>query len=159
MGRGRKSESNALKVLKGTDQPCRMRDEPAFEKITKIPKAPEYMNAHAKKVYRITAKQLAALGILDVVNINTVMMYANEMGKYIDAEEQLMTEGQVVTVCDRKGENCHSERNPLDRMASEYLASAKMLAVELGVTPASAGRVKPGKAEGRNPLEELLDNL
>ena len=43
MGKGRKPISNALKVLKGTDQPCRMREEISYEKITKIPKAPDYM--------------------------------------------------------------------------------------------------------------------
>ncbi len=38
MGKGRKPISNALKVLKGTDQPCRMREEISYEKITKIRK-------------------------------------------------------------------------------------------------------------------------
>ena len=45
MGKGRKPISNALKVLKGTDQPCRMREEISYEKITKIPKAPEYIRS------------------------------------------------------------------------------------------------------------------
>ena len=87
MGKGRKPISNALKVLKGTDQPCRMREEISYEKITKIPKAPDYMCVAGKKVYKITAQQLADQGILNVVNINAVMMYANEMGKYIEAEK------------------------------------------------------------------------
>ena len=37
MGKGRKPISNALKKLKGTDQPCRMREEITFDKITEIP--------------------------------------------------------------------------------------------------------------------------
>ena len=82
MGKGRKPISNALKVLKGTDQPCRMREEISYEKITKIPKAPDYMCIAGKKVYKITAQQLADQGILNVVNINAVMMYANEMGTF-----------------------------------------------------------------------------
>ena len=63
MGKGRKPISNALKVLKGTDQPCRMREEISYEKITKIPKAPDYMCIAGKKVYKITAQQLADQGI------------------------------------------------------------------------------------------------
>lgn len=38
---GRKPISNELKVLKGTDQPCRMRDEVRYERITRIPNPPE----------------------------------------------------------------------------------------------------------------------
>ena len=158
MGKGRKAEPNALKVLKGTNQPCRMRDELSCEKITKIPKAPPYMNSYARKVYKITAEQLATLGILDVVNINAVMMYANEMGKYIEAEEKLKTEGRTLVEYSDKG-NIHTVRNPLDKMASEYLMNAKMWAVELGVTPASAGKVKVGEKKEKNPLEELLENI
>lgn len=158
MAKGRKAESNALKVLKGTDQPCRMRDEPNFEKIAKIPKAPTYMNHYAKKVYKITAEQLAALGVLDVVNINAVIMYANEMGKYIEAEEQLKVEGRTMIEKSDKGVS-RTVRNPLDRMASEYLSNAKMLAVELGVTPASASKVKVTDKKDKNPLEELLENI
>ena len=136
MGKGRKPISNALKVLKGTDQPCRMREEISYEKITKIPKAPDYMCVAGKKVYKITAQQLADQGILNVVNINAVMMYANEMGKYI-----------------------RYVRNPLDKMASEYLANAKMWAVELGITPASASKVKMGEKKEKDPLQKLLEDL
>lgn len=137
---GRKPTSNLVKQLKGTDQPCRMREEVTFKKITKIPTPPAYLNAEAKKVYRITAEQLAERGVLDVVNITTVMMYANEVGKYIEAEKQLRREGRVVTEVSKNGER--DVRNPLDKMASDYLANATRLAVELGVTPAAASRVK-----------------
>ena len=139
MGKGRKPISNALKVLKGTDQPCRMREEISYEKITKIPKAPDYMCVAGKKVYKITAQQLADQGILNVVNINAVMMYANEMGKYIEAEKKLSG-----------SEN---------KMASEYLANAKMWAVELGITPASASKVKMGEKKEKDPLQKLLEDL
>ena len=89
MGKGRKPISNALKKLKGTDQPCRMREEITFDKITEIPGPPSYLCVEAKKVFKVTAQQLADKGVLDVVNINTVLLYASEMGKYIEAEKEL----------------------------------------------------------------------
>ena len=88
MGKGRKPISNALKKLKGTDQPCRMREEITFDKITEIPSPPSYLCVEAKKVFKVTAQQLADKGVLDVVNINTVLLYASEMGKYIEAEKE-----------------------------------------------------------------------
>ena len=154
MGKGRKPISNALKVLKGTDQPCRMREEISYEKITKIPKAPDYMCIAGKKVYKITAQQLADQGILNVVNINAVMMYANEMGKYIEAEKKL---SEPEEISDKGG--VRYVRNPLDKMASEYLANAKMWAVELGITPASASKVKMGEKKEKDPLQKLLEDL
>ena len=174
MGKGRKPISNALKVLKGTDQPCRMREEISYEKITKIPKAPDYMCVAGKKVYKITAQQLADQGILNVVNINAVMMYANEMGKYkekkgsmntpmgkyIEAEKKLSgsENDRVVKEISDKG-GVRYVRNPLDKMASEYLANAKMWAVELGITPASASKVKMGEKKEKDPLQKLLEDL
>lgn len=160
MGKGRKPIPNAIKVLKGTDQPCRLREEVVYEKITKIPSAPDYMCAAGRKVYKITAQQLADKGILDVVNINAVMMYANEMGKYIEAEKKLSEpeNSRIVKEISDKG-GVRYVRNPLDKMASEYLANAKMWAVELGITPASASKVKIEEKKNEDPLQKLLENL
>ena len=52
MGKGRKPISNALKKLKGTDQPCRMREEITFDKITEIPGPPVYCAWRRKKFSR-----------------------------------------------------------------------------------------------------------
>lgn len=154
MAGGRKPLSNALKVLKGTDQPCRMRAEVQYDKVTKIPKAPDYFNEEAKKVYKITARQLAEKGILDVVNINTVILYANEMGKYIEAEVTLKDSARILKEETKFGSKDY--RNPLDKMASEYLANATRLAIELGITPASASKVKENPREEQDELDKLM---
>lgn len=152
---GRRAIPNELKVLKGTDQPCRMREEVRYERVTKAPSAPKYLNGYGKKVYKITTGQLAGRGVLDVVNINTVVMYANEMGKYIEAEERLAEEGRVLVEVTKYGKKRY--RNPLDKMAEEYLASALRLAVELGITPASASRVKAVVTEEKDEFDKLLE--
>ena len=82
--------------------------------------------------------------------------------KYVEAEEELRREGagiaeRVVEERSDKG-GVRYVRNPLDKMASEYLANAKMWAVELGITPASSSKVKETVQQGgENPLAELLD--
>lgn len=150
---GRKPISNELKVLKGTDQPCRMRDEVRYKQVTKIPKPPGYFNAYAKKIYKITTEQLAEKGILDVVNINAVIMYAGEMGKYMEAQDQLAEEGRILTEYTKFGEKKY--RNPLDKMASEYYSNAVRLACELGVTPASASKVKEKPREEKDDFDMI----
>ena len=139
--------------MKGTDQPCRMSEEVRYLKITKIPKAPGYFNAYSKKIYNITAEQLAEKGILDVVNINAVIMYAGEMGKYMEAQDQLAEEGRILTEYTKFGEKKY--RNPLDKMASEYYSNAVRLACELGITPASARNVKEKPREEKDDLDMI----
>lgn len=150
---GRKPISNELKILKGTDQPCRMRDEVQYEKVTKIPKAPGYFNEYAKKIYKNTTKQLAEKGILDVVNLKTVIMYACEMGKYEEAQAILAEEGRVLIEHTKFGEKKY--RNPLDKMGSEYYANALRSACELGITPASASKVKEKPREEKDEFDNI----
>ena len=139
--------------MKGTNQPCRMRDEVRYERITKIPNPPKYFNNHSKRIYKITAQELAKKGILDVVNINAVIMYAGEMGKYMEAQEILAEEGRILTEITKFGEKKY--RNPLDKMSSEYYANAIRLACELGVTPASASKVKEKPREEKDEFDNI----
>ncbi len=164
---GRNRLPDVVKKMKGTDQPCRMNsDQVEYDKITEIPKAPSYLNSEAKKVYKVTAGQLASIGILDVVNINTVMLYASEMGKYIQALKdlkklsRLKLENIEIQSCieftiDRKGRPGLA-RTALDKMATEYLDNARKLASELGITPASASKVKLPPKQEEDPLQKLM---
>lgn len=154
---GRKPTSNALKKLKGTAQPVRLRDEPEFEVVTKAPPAPKHFNKFARKEYRAVCDQLIRLGILNAVNVALVASYANEIGKYHEAETILAESGRLDITKDADGNILKIARLPLDKMASEYLANAKMLAVELGITPSSAGRVRVETKKPINPLFAFLN--
>jgi P27 family predicted phage terminase small subunit len=153
---GRKPTPNALKKLRGTDQPVRMRDEIDLGIITHIPPPPKYFNKWAKREYKTVAARLAAIRILNEVNIAMVAAYANEIGKYIEAEEMLSQSGRLDIAKDADGNILKISRLPLDKMASEYLANANRLAVELGLTPASASRVKAPEKEKSNPLAAFM---
>jgi len=148
---GRPRKPDALKKLTGTDQPCRMSNAVEFERVTKIPPAPSYMNKYGKRAYRTTTQQMALLGLLNEVNIPIVVMYANELGLYWEAQEELATEGRYDDHKDKQG-NKRKVRKDKDKAASQYFENIKKMAVELGITPASAGRIKmPGQTE-TNPL-------
>ena len=113
----------------------------------------------AKKVFKVTAQQPADKGVLDVVNINTVLLYASDMGKYIEAEKELKKKGRVIELHNEDGILMKVTRNPLDRMASEYLANATRLASELH-TLVSASRVKiEGKKEEGDEFDKFMKNF
>lgn len=154
---GRKPTPNAVKKLKGTAQPARMREEPTFDLITKAPPAPKHFNKFAKREFRCVCDQLIRNGILNAANLTIVVMYANEIGKYHEAETLLSETGRLDIAKDADGNILKISRLPLDKMASEYLSNAKQLAIELGITPSSAGRVKMEKKKATNPLMAFLN--
>ena len=151
---GRPRKPVALKKLTGTAQPCRVSDEPQYERVVKIPPAPKYMNKHAKKAYRTTTEQMNRLGLLNEVNIPIVVMYANELGLYWEAQERLNSEGRYDTVMDKLG-NTKERRKDLDKAASQYFENIKKMATELGLTPASAHKVKMPERKRTNPLGDF----
>ena len=66
----------------------------------------------------------------------------------------------MIELHDEDGILVKATRNPLDRMASEYLANATRLASELGITPASASRVKiSGKREEGDEFDKFMKNF
>ena len=151
---GRPRKPDALKKLSGTDQPCRMGNAAEYSRVTKIPPAPKYMNKHAKRAYRTTTEQMNMLGLLNEVNIPIVVMYANELGLYWEAQEDLAETGRYDLRID-KGGNKRMVRKDKDKAASQYFENIKKMAVELGITPASSSRIKmPGQQE-TNPLRDF----
>ena len=153
---GRRPISNELKKLKGTDQPCRMREEVKFEAITRIPPPPRYFNKYSKKLYKTTCNKLAFLGLLSDINLPIVIGYASMMGKYLEAEEELASTGRLFETFNEKTGEKKIVRQPLDRMATEYLDSARKYAVELGITPSSMSRVKPAETKKKNKLDQYI---
>lgn len=161
-GRPRKNEE--LKKLHGTARADREIQSPDFEKITKIPKPPSYLGLkkEGKIIYETTAEQLAGIGALNEVNITFVFLYAKELQKYIEAEKEITKLGARLNIIKDSNENIIKvERNPLDRMASEYLENSRKLANELGITPASSGKLKNliSKPEEKDPLQALFNQF
>jgi P27 family predicted phage terminase small subunit len=151
---GRPRKPDALKKLSGTDQPCRRSNVPDFGTVTKIPAAPKYMNKYAKKLYKTTASRLAVLGILNEVNLPLVVGYANEMGLYWEAQVKIQEEGEYQYFVDKNG-NSKTVLSDVVKNANSHFANAKSYAVELGITPASAHKVKIPDQKPSNPFSDF----
>ena len=112
------------------------------------------MSKFGKKVYRMTAEQLAAIGLLNEINIPIVVMYAQELGNYWEAQEELNKKGRYDKFTDIHG-NTRMIRKDMDKAASNYFDNAKKLAVELGITPASAGKIRLPEKKSSNPFDNF----
>ena len=143
MAKGRKTISDSQKKLRGTDQPCRMTESglPANPysggAMTSLPKSG--LKGTAKKVYTLVATELMNRGILDVLSADLVIAYCREMALYQDMMRDLEKEGMTVSIETKNGSI--SQINPKRKIAESALASAKSLAAEFGLSPASRARV------------------
>ena len=101
MAKGRKAISDEQKRLRGTDQPCRLR-EPAgtvSESVTlltpptlsSLPKPG--LKGTAKKVYTLVATELLNRGVLDPLSSDLIVAYCREMALYHDMMRDLEREG------------------------------------------------------------------
>lgn len=160
---GRPPKNRELKKLQGTLQRCRDKGpDAAFTKITHWPSPPRELCTKGKKLYETTCSQLSALGVLNEVNLAIVLAYASEMGKYFTTEKELARTKdnptpRIQPVYDKNRTLLKYIRNPLDKMASEYLDNARKMANELGITPASQHKIKGSLPEQiQDPLEALL---
>lgn len=137
MGKGRKSLPAELKVLRGTDQPCRMREQVSFSKVIELPRSG--LKGTAKKIFQVTTTELINLNILDLVGVDLLISYSREMGMYVDLMNQVETEGYIIQEVGKFG--VKQVVNPKRKVAETALSNAKAIASEYGFTPASRAKI------------------
>lgn len=153
---GRNKIPDALKIARGTDQPCRMSGEVGVVPLTSV-KAPKFLKGYAKKVYEQTAQQLCSCRILTAWDLEQLSMYAINVGRAVEAEEKLSKEGAVVTVKTKQGSI--SAPSPWFKIQKESIAVATTIAQQFGLTPVSRVRIAqmltPGKEKNEDPFVEF----
>ncbi|MDD3039494.1 phage terminase small subunit P27 family [Bacteroides sp.] len=137
MPRGKQKQSNEIKVLRGTDQPCRMTPQSDMTKLESLPKV--RLKGTAKKIFEYTATELLHKKLLEVVGVDLLVAYAREMAIYHDLMLEVEKEGFTIEVETKNG--TMTQINPKRKIAESALANAKSLASEFGFTPASRGKI------------------
>lgn len=119
----------ALKVISGTDQPCRRDEgEPLFveEPLDELPAAPDWLpNAHAVKEWNRIAQILHAAKMLTPSNLQPLAVLCASFGRIV----QQYAAGSAPSASD--------------------LAQYRGLVTEFGLTPMSQNRLKPTDGGGK----------
>jgi len=151
MTAGRKPLPNQLKVLKGTDQPCRMRDDVSVEKVSKMPPPPKWLGDTARKLYKTKSQFLIGAGIISVGDIEMFVTFCHEFGRYIETAEKL-SEVNHSAVLSEKQEQLYWRLTKINR---DSFDRARSLAGEFGFTPIS--RLKfAAPVEDNDPLAQIM---
>jgi P27 family predicted phage terminase small subunit len=154
--KGRKAIPDALKKMKGTDQPVRMKNTAQVEAIEKLPPPPKWLPDLAKKLYRMKGKELVNQQIISVNDIDLFLMYCFEYGRYLEATESITKMGNANDQIDSD----IKKYRLLEEVRKTSFDRAKSIAVEFGFTPASRSRVNPaGQKEQLTDFQKMMKGI
>lgn len=143
---GRKIIPDEIKRLKGTAQPCRMRpNSPKIRDLVQLPEPHKSLKGEAKEIYLDTGQKLLQIGILNSVNLGTFVVYCFYLGLSLKYQSMLHEAEDI----DSAGK--------IQRLYSDAVKNVRMMAVEFGITPSSAGKVTVPKKDEKSKLEQFLN--
>ena len=133
--RGAKPLPTSVKALRGTLRPGRR--NPNEPRVTvAIPKCPPHLSDEAKREWRRTSKELAAMGLLATIDRGALALYCEAWGRWVEAEEALKKFGVVL-----KSPNGYPLQSPYLAIANKAMEQMRALLSEFGMSPSSRARV------------------
>ena len=141
MAAGRKPIPSKMKVLKGTDQPCRMNPEEAEPEV-EIPKPPEHLNADAMAEWERVSVELYNLGLMSKIDRTALAGYCQVYGRWVEAERAIEQKGMLI-----KTTNGNVIQSPFVSIANRSLELMHKYLTEFGMTPAARARVRVEKKD------------
>lgn len=135
MRTGRPPKPTALKVIAGTDQPCRMRDDEPKPKADRIRK-PTGMSRKAHKYWNKIEPMLMDCRVLTNIDTVALAMLCTSIAEMFELQKQLDDTGMLI-----KGRGGIPVISPLFRALRAKQADVHKMLVEFGMTPSSRTRV------------------
>lgn len=150
---GRKPVPTKLKIVKGTDQPCRINpDEP--EPVVSLPDPPpEWKKANpvALTEWERITPHLYELGLLTAVDRAALVAYCEAWSRLRQAEAEIAKTGLLVETT-----NGNLIQSPAVGIANTAFKNMLAAATEFGLTPSSRTRVSAvGGKRTENPFKKL----
>lgn len=155
MSKGRKPTPNALKSLRGTDQPVRLKDEIEAPKLVSVSAPPELKSLRAKKIYLAKARQLIGLNLLSELDLDQLLIYANSYDLLLESIAE-MKKGKFSEVHDDNGNLIRFVENPYFKVYRDMAAIVNKLGGEFGFSPVSRQKLSIPKQDDGPSEEDLL---
>lgn len=164
MGKGRKPIPDELKKLRGTDQPCRLSGSVDYaEKITDISKITSTARMkllptkRAKDIFKQKANQLISLGILTILDIEHLAVYANSLDVLFSCMENMRN--APVKKYNKDDELIGYVPDPSIQMYRQMVEHVNRIGAEFGFTPMSRQKINQPEHDDKTPFEMLKDML
>lgn len=138
---GRKPLPSKLKVLRGTDQPCRMNPhEPSLAAV--VPDTPAFLGTIAREEWNRKAPLLARMGVLTEGDDAALAAYCQAYERFVEAEGKIRQSGLLI-----KTSSGNVIQNPLVGVANRAMELMHKFLTEFGMTPSSRSKVTATKRE------------
>lgn len=118
--------------------------------VTRVPAAPAWLSADAKREWRRVLPILVQRRILTTADLGSLENYCVAIGTVREMDRRLQVDGHVIDT--DKG----LKRHPGVGIRSDAMIQARLLAAELGLTPVSRSRPairEDGDDDDLNPLD------
>lgn len=161
MGQGRKSIPNEVKILRGTDQPVRMKqsvDVPkikSIDEIVNVSKLKVLKSVRAKKIFKDKANQLIGLNILSEIDFEQLAIYAHSLDVLFECMDKI-DEYKFKEVITAKG--IQIVTNPYLKLYREMNEICSKIGSDFGFSPVSRMKLHT-KSEEKDPLQELMNQF
>lgn len=142
MTKGRKPIPSQLKKLRGTDQPCRTKNElepEVVENVDSIKSAKQLTllkTRRAKDIFKQKANQLLNLKILTELDYEQLAIYANSLDMLFTCIAELK-KGHYEEIHDEHGNLLRYVENPYLKLYKDMTTLCNKMAGDFGFTPIS----------------------
>ena len=160
MGKGRPKLLDEVKVLRGTDQPCRMSGNvDKADKISDISQITSTANLkilptkRSKDIFKQKANQLIALGVLTELDIEHLALYAYSLDFVFTCMKEITNNIEKGA---RMLDGVSAKEITLMHKSMDYV---NRIGAEFGFTPMSRQKINTAPPEEKNELEELINSI
>lgn len=150
MAKGRKPLPDHLKVVKGTDQPCRMNSNPP-DASKEAPETPVNLTDAESEKFEQLCAIVAGMGILSASDVHMLMLTAVRLAEIDRCQAVIQDEGETYVT-----PSGQYKPHPLVAQKNQAMRHAHVLLVEFGLSPSARSRVTAGTKEDENPFAALI---
>ena len=143
-----------MKVLKGTERPCRVnKQEPKLPIERSM--VPAWLSERAKEAYRELSDVLVGMQVLTKADRMALEMLCDAYAQYRDAQEFVRENGMTYETSTEAG-TMH-RAFPQVAIASDAYKRIRSMMTEFGLTPASRGKVSAQGEQKEDPLANYMN--
>lgn len=159
--KGRKAIPDAIKVLRGTDQKCRMSGgKDNVEKITDVEqilstdKMKLLPTKRSKKIFMEKANQLIGLRVLTILDIEQLAIYANSLDILFSCMKAMRLPPEEVR--NKIGYLTGYVQRPEISLYKQMVEIVNKIGADFGFTPMSRQRINREMHEEKDELDDLI---
>lgn len=157
MGRGRKPEPTALKLLRGNPGKRAInKREPKPRKVR--PRCPTWLDADAKAKWKQLIPELEAVGVLTIIDGDALANYCQVWARWKRAEEFIQKTGDCYPIKNPDGTLKYLQQVPQVSIARGLLQILRVYQQEFGLTPSARTRIEVrDAAKAEDEFEAFLN--